>query len=95
MIIIDPNDTTHNITITPRYYNSNTNTFKITDEDNRTETSLANTKTISGGEATYQLSLTTTEGKSYSVKIEDGSTVVWRGKMFVTAQATQNYKING
>ena len=95
MIVIDPNDTEHNIVITPRYYNANANTFTITDEDNRAETVLSNVKAISGGQATYTVTLSTSEGKSYSIKVEDGSTVVWRGKMFVTSQTTQNYKING
>lgn len=95
MIVIDPNDTTHNITITPRYYNANANTFKITDEDTRLESTLVNSKSISNGQATYTVDITTSEGKSYSVKIEDGSLVVWRGKIFVTEQTTQIYKING
>jgi hypothetical protein len=48
------------------------------------------------GYITYVFNLVTTEGSGYDVKIVDDVTteIIWRGKMFSTAQVTQNYKIH-
>lgn len=95
MIVIDPNDTTHFIRVIPRNYDNNANTFNLYDETNRDTTSITNTKVLSNGFAIYEVDLTVSEGEEFSVKINDGNTVVWRGKIFVTSQTTQAYKING
>ena len=97
MKIIDPGDSSHIIQIIPRTLNvDNVHTFTLRDEDLRTDTDISNTKAINGGYIDYTITLTTTEGKSYSVKITDDTTtlVVWRGKIFSTAQITQKYVIN-
>ena len=87
---------TYNIYIIPRTLNvDNAHTFSLTDEDTRTASSVSNTKVISGGYINYSITLSTAEGKSYSLKITDDVTtaVVWRGKVFATAKTTQNYVI--
>ena len=97
MIVIDPADGTYNIFIIPRTLNvDNDHTFSLYDEDLRTSTSISNTKVINNGYIDYSIALTTTEGKSYSLKVTDDVTteVVYRGKVFVTGQTTQNYRIN-
>lgn len=97
MIVLDPNQSSHTIKVIPRTYNvDNTHTFSLTDDDFRTTTNIAHTKSLNAGYIDYVITLTTTEGKSYSLKISDVTTglVVWRGKLFTTAQTTQNYRIN-
>ena len=97
MNVIDPNNASHVIKVIPRYYNiTNAHTFSLYDEDLRTSTSLSQTRTIADGYINYTVSITTSEGKSYSVKITDDITgnVVYRGKIFATAQTTQDYQIN-
>lgn len=94
MIVINPEDTTHTAVVIPRYYDSELNDFIIYDEDTRESSTLSNIKTISNGYASYEFDLNTAEGKSYSIKIMDGNTVIWRGKMFATSQNKQKYKIN-
>lgn len=95
MIVIDPNNSVHEAVLIPRIYTSDCDIFYVTDEDNRTVTELNHSKVISNGFAIYQFTLNTSEGKSYSIKITNESGVVWRGKMFVTSQVKQKYKING
>lgn len=97
MIVIDPNNTNHTISVIPRYYNdNNAHTFALYDEDLRTTTTISNTYSLNEGVIDYSVSLTTSEGKSYSFKITDSvtSNVVVRGKIFSTAQTTQSYRIN-
>lgn len=97
MIVIDPNESSHLIKVIPRTYNVvNDHLFVLKDEDLRTETNISNTKELNNGYIDYSINLTTTEGKSYSIKIVDSVTelVVWRGKMFTTSQTTQKYRIN-
>jgi len=96
MIVIDLSGT-YNIFIIPRTLNvTNAHTFSLTDEDLRTTANISNTKAINNGYIDYSITLAMTEGKTYSLKITDDVTtaVVYRGKVFATAQTTQNYRIN-
>lgn len=96
MVVIDLSGT-YNIFIIPRTLNvDNVHTFSLTDEDTRIPTNISNTKVIDNGYIDYTVAFSTAEGKSYSLKITDDTTtlVVWRGKVFATAQTTQNYVIN-
>ena len=97
MVIINPTLTTHDIYIIPRDYNiDNAHTLSIKDDDTNTSVTPAILRTLYQGYIIYLFDLTTSEGKGYDLKITDDVTtnVVWRGKMFATAQATQAYKIN-
>ena len=88
---------TYNIFIIPRTLNvDNAHTFSLTDENLRTTTDISNTKVINNGYIDYTVAFTTAEGNTYSLKIVDDVTtnVVYRGKIFATAQTTQNYRIN-
>ena len=96
MIVVDLSGS-YNIFIIPRTLNiDNSHTFSLTNEDTRVAASISNTKVISGGYIDYSVSFSTAEGNSYSLKITDDVTtlVVYRGKVFATAQTTQNYVIN-
>lgn len=98
MIVISPNDSSHTIKVIPRTLNvDNDHTFSLTNEDTRVSVDVSNTKSINNAYIDYVVSITNTEGQSYSLKITDDTTtlVVWRGKIFCTTQTTQNYKING
>ena len=97
MTIIDAGETSHIIKIIPRVYNAaNTHVFTITDDDLRTSTDVSHTKALNNGYIDYTLTLATSEGKSYSVKVTDSTTtlVVSRFKIFATEQTTQAYRIN-
>ena len=98
MIIIDHNQSSHVISVIPRTYSvANAHTFALTDDDFRTTTNVSNTKALNDGYIDYTVTINTSEGKGYSLKITDDVTteVVWRGKIFATDQTTQEYRING
>lgn len=97
MIIINPADTTHTIEVIPRYMSiANAHTMSIKSDATRTIVTPSNTTSMAFGYITYIFDLVTTEGSGYDVKIVDNVTtnIVWRGKIFSTAQITQNYKIH-
>lgn len=97
MIIISPSDSNHTISIIPRTLNvTNDHTFALTNEDTRVTTNISNTKVIRSGYIDYSITLVNTEGQSFALKISDDTTglVVWRGKIYSTAQTTQNFVIN-
>lgn len=97
MTVIDPNDTAQVISIIPRTLNvDNAHTFALTNEDTRITANVSNTKAINNAYIDYTVTIVSVEGNSYSLKITDDTTtlVVFRGKVFATAQTTQNYVIN-
>lgn len=98
MIVLDSDNTTHTIYIIPRTYNlENDHTITIKNDDTKVETTPSNTKSLYKGYVEYVFDLTVQEGNSFSYKITDDTTaeVLHRGKLFCTAQVTQNYKIHG
>ena len=97
MIVINSDNTSHSIYITPRYYNiDNSHTLSIKDDDTLISVTPSVTRTLEKGYIKYDFDLTTSEGKSYDFTITDATTtnVIHRGQLFATAQTSQNYKIN-
>lgn len=97
MIVLTASDTTHNIYLTPRYYNiDNTHTLSIKDDDTLISVTPSVTRVLTNGYIKYTFDLTTSEGKSYDFTITDDTTtnVLHRGQFFATNQVTQDYKIN-
>ena len=98
MNVIQPSDTSHEIKVIPRNYDDFAATIPMVlrDEDTAIEASIAATYTFVNNALTLTFDLTTKEGKVYSFYINnDSSEVEYRGKIFVTSQTTQIYKING
>lgn len=99
MKVFDPNDTTHNLKVIPRYYNvDNTHTLITKEEGTTAEvTETIDTRTLAEGYITYTFDKTVSNNQRYSYKITDVTTtkVVSRGKIFVTDQTPQNYSVNG
>ena len=99
MVVLDFNDSTHNLKIIPRYYNvTNVHTLKLYNENTEVEsTETIDSRSLADGYITYTFDKTILENESYSYKITDNTTtkVVSRGRIFVTDQTTQTYSING
>lgn len=96
MIVIDSDLTSHDIYVTPRYYNiDNTHTLSLKDNDTNIVTTPSATRVLADGYIKYTFTLSTTEGHSYDFFITDDTTsnVIHRGNLFATAQVSQNYKI--
>lgn len=99
MVVLNPNDSTHIISVLPRVYNLDyPHVFNIYNEDTKEDIlGDLNGTFLNNGYVVYDLKLSVSEGDSYSVKIVQETTdeIIWRGKMFATSQVPQNYNING
>ena len=98
MNVINPTDTSHEIKIIPRNYSDFAGTIPMVlrDEDTATETSIDATYAFVNSALLLSFDLVTKEGKVYSYYIKnDSDEFEYRGKIFVTSQITQKYKING
>ena len=99
MIVIDPNDSTHDLYLIPRYYDTGTALrVLLRDENTRGEETLTpNTETLVDEYLQLNITKTAIEGNSYSVKVydSDNDKIYWRGRIYTTAQVPQQYKLNG
>lgn len=97
MIVIDQNDTTHNISLIPRTAITDPS-FKLFVKNELTKVSnnfTISLYTYSNGFITFSFDLTVQEDERYSIKLEDSlANVLYRGKIYVTDQTTQNFDIN-
>lgn len=98
MKIIKPISGNQSITFIPRDY-TNTTTLLVEFYNESTKDVLEDTyiKTIVNGYVSFNVDKDDftdqfNEGDSYQLKITDGD-IVYRGKLFVTSQTTQDYKL--
>ena len=92
MKVLNPNDTSHTISLIPRYYPDSTVVFTIYNESSKLETIIPNTYTIENGLFTLIFDYTFTDKDKFDIKIEENS-IVYRGKLLITDQGTQEYKL--
>lgn len=99
MLVIDSTDTTHEIYVPPRSLSTGVDMrLRIKDEDGTTYAVITpNTIIIVNQYLRINFDLSTSEGKTYELKIydNDDDTTYYRGKITATAQVKQEYKING
>jgi hypothetical protein len=100
MIVIDSNFVAQKIYLIPRYYEETiNNVIEITNDDNKIK-SRPNIilQDAENGYNTYKFDIPNlTEGLGFDIVVYRSGiddTVIYRGKMFATAQETQKYKIN-
>lgn len=100
MIVIESNFTLQRIRLIPRYYEETiNNVIQLTNDDNKIKSRPNITlQVVENGYNVYKLEIPDlTEGLGFDIVVyRSGSddTVIYRGKMFATAQETQKYKIN-
>lgn len=94
MKALSPDNTTHEISLIPRFYPAGAVVFSITKEGYNVTETVANSYSITNGVMTVTVDYTVTEGDRYSIKITEGSNVVYRGNIISTEQETQSYTQN-
>lgn len=94
MNILDPNHTTHNLKIIPRFYPEGDVTVELINPETKTTDTFIVIPEISGGYMYLSFEGILKEGSFLRVKLTADDEVVYRGGLFVTTQAadTQNYK---
>lgn len=93
MKILNPNDTTHTITLQPRFNPTTTLSLEFTNEVSKVVYSISNTYTYVSGVLNITFDLDVEESDRYSIKITESDTVIYRGKSFCTSQDTEDYKL--
>ena len=93
MIVIDPNETTHTIELVPRYYPSLSMTLDLYNESSKVTSTPANTYFVDSGILKVTFDYTFLDKQKYQVKLGESNSIVFRGKITVTAQNTQEYKL--
>jgi hypothetical protein len=93
MKIVLPADSTHSITFIPRYYPDNVLVLSLTNEATDLIETPANTFKVVDGEMTITFDYTFVERDKRSIKITEGTNVIYRGKLEATAQTPQEFKL--
>ncbi len=101
MKIINPNDANHTVKLIARVKDVSTPLdFELYDESERvTESISSDTFSVINGYLIWEFAsadfstITISSNSTYQLKVSDNSVVIYRGKVFATTQATQEYKL--
>lgn len=93
MKVVDPNDTTHSITLIPRFDTDELLTLILYNEVTKTETTVTNTHQTVNGNLVITYDFTYENKDRYQIKILEGNDIVYRGKIIATDQTTQDFKL--
>jgi len=94
MKILDPGGSPFTVSMIPRFYPTGDLVFTIFNESTRTSEVVANSYVVENGYLKLTFTHTFTNKDRFQYKITEGAVIVYRGKIFVTDQETQDYKIN-
>jgi len=92
MIVINPNNTSHNILFPPRFKPTDELVLNLFNEALQTYENLDNEYSINDLTINMGFDLICIEGAKYQIKITENDLVVFRGKLFATSQNTETYK---
>lgn len=92
MIVLLPTNTTHEITFIPRFLPSDDLVLQLYDETLQTTETIDNGYIFVNGLVTITFDLICTESQKFQLKILEDDVVVYRDKIFVTSQNTQEFK---
>ncbi|HKK11862.1 MAG TPA: hypothetical protein VJ945_03465 [Flavobacteriaceae bacterium] len=93
MKVVLPADTTHNITLIPRFDTVNALTLSLYNEATKVSTTVSNSYLETDGNLVITFDFTFVEKDKYQIKILDGTDVLYRGKLIATTQEPQDYKL--
>ena len=94
MKIVDHNDSMHSISLIPRFYPTTGITLDLYNEGTKVDTtSVVNTYSVTNGKLTINFTFTFLENERYQMKISESTSIAYRGKILVTDQEAQDYKL--
>ena len=92
MIVLRPTNTTHEFTFIPRFIPSGLLTLELYDETLQTTETIDNLYVYANGLTAITFDLICTENQKFQLKILEGTDIIYRDKIFVTSQNTQEFK---
>lgn len=95
MNVINPNNTSHQLKIIPRFYPDGSVSLQLKDEFTKVVTTISIDPVITDGYMYLTFNHTFKNNSNYQVMVSENDEVVYRGKLFATTQwaDTQNYKL--
>jgi|TARA_R110000803_G_C11943449_1_gene316856 hypothetical protein len=93
MKVIDPSITTHEIVTIPRFYPSLALTMELYNEADNVRTTPTPTYRILDGKLYLSFTYTFLDKQRFQIKVLEGTKVVYRNKIWVTAQTPQDFKL--
>lgn len=92
MIHLLPSNTTHEFNFIPRFIPSDELMLELYDETLQTTQTIDNLYVYANGLATITFDLICAESQKFQLKISQGTDIIYRDKIFVTSQNTQEFK---
>jgi hypothetical protein len=94
MIVLNPTNTTHEFKFIPRFVPSEDLSITIYDENspNQISYTISNTYIYLDGNITIVFDFDFVESQKFQIKIIENNEIVYRDKLFITAQTTQDFK---
>ena len=92
MIHLLPSNTTHVFNFIPRFVPSGELILELYDETLQTTETIDNAYAYANGLATMTFNLICVESQKFQLKILEDTQVIYRDKIFVTSQNTQEFK---
>ena len=93
-MVVNPNDTTHEIRMIPREYPTEVLVVTIVNEFTEAETILANNYSIDKGYLFVEFDHTFKERDNFRLTISSEGVVIYRGNIFATSQNPQDFKLS-
>ena len=92
-MVINPNDSTHTLNVIPRFDPSNDLVVQLYNEASKEVTTPSNTYNITNGKLNITFTFTFVDKDRHQIKVTEGNTVVYRGKLLTTTQTPQDFKL--
>ena len=93
-MVVNPNDTTHEIRVIPREYFTGILVVTIVDEWTELSATPDNTYIIDKGYLYVTFDHTFKERDNYRLTMTNDGNIIYRGNIFATSQDTQNFKLS-
>ena len=90
---IDPTNSTHTLNVIPRFYPSNALVVSLYNEASKVTTTPTATYNVTNGKLNITFTFTFVDKDRHQVKIEEGTEVIYRGKLLTTTQDPQDFKL--
>ncbi len=91
-MVIDPSNSTHTLSVVPRFYPDNALVVSLYNEASQATSTPTNTYVISNERLQITFAFTFVDKDRHQVKITEGTEVVYRGKIVTTTQEPQDFK---
>ena len=93
MKVVNPNDASHTIGVVPRYYGFTGAVLTLSNLAKDEEEVVSHTELMVDGVVEIGFDFTFTERDKYTMKLTEGTEVIYRGQLFATDQETQDFDI--